>query len=676
MGDFNPNTPTMQGTEVFPTLRRTVDLGVNPLAGLAMRVVPGAVTPTAFGVFEKDNLNSLHGCELVDTLLPTVSTETILPGTDTGKIAAVTWVDETGAANAFGKVAKVNDDSTYLTMTGGVGDGNAHTSAALGVIANSINFGGATPLMYRGDRAAKYAASTQRVVSVTINARIANTDAANIFQFVIDGFGGGTTKLNVVSGPINPKTDGVFRTYSVTLPGDPWAMATTLPAAAYWNMPHFAKTWDDRVTTAGPYVFGVMPVDRTGAGGGTSQFKVSGIWLTVNYCTENRRACAYPRAPLAKGWNKLGNSTTHFAGSPYQRPIIFSSNSGTTALTTPAIESIGAGDFVSAQDVGATIVRASDGQVVGTISSVTNSTTAVLTANGASTNTLVLGWLGTAATNLTAATYYYAVQSQVSWTSKSKILIDLLQDTALQVTTLASATGIHRSVYNLVFTNTGSFVPAVASQTTGEIMPLLIYSGATAATVNAESQPYASLSAINGGEVRSGAGCAQQITSPGVTTYLAVRVDVARFNDKKDPDQPLSIEIRHGGGSTTGGGTLDASALIYPRDLVGTGRKPTTIEVPFIASFNSTATQYVVYFRSASTTGRGWTVVLLECADNLLGHGVTSAELAGASVGGSTDAFLPNSGTASATMTQDSPAALCAPPTGLSNITATPTAAA
>lgn len=659
MGDFNPNTPTIQGSEVFPTFSRTVDIGANPLSGIAMRMNPGNITPGFFGIYEKANKNSLHMCELVSTLAPTLTAETVFPGTNTGKVAGAGWVTETGGANDFGKVNKNNDDTSYLTLTGLTGDSATHTAVGKGYN-NAANFGGCTPLLYRGNRATTYLTDGARVVSVTINVRIASTYSPNIFQFALEGFGGSTANV-FLSGSFKPPADGVFRTYSFTVPADPWAMATVNAAVPFWNAPAYSKVWGDYVTTGGSYAWGIAPIDTTGGGGGTSQFKVSGLWLTVNYATENRLVGAYPRATLVAGWNKL--PTLH----PNQRQIIFTSNSGTTALTTPAGGSNGAGDF-TAQDVGAKIIRASDGQVVGTINTVTNSTTAVLVANGASTNAAVLGYLGTQVAALSAATYYYAVHGQTAWATKSTIPIEVIQDTGLTVQTSASATGEHRSCYNLTMTNSGSMVAAVATQTTGELIPTLLYDSANA--VKSQSQPYTTL-AYTQQQIFSGTGGGQQITTAAATTYSAVKVAIARWSQTKDPDQPLSVEIRHGAGAATGGGTLDATATIYPAQLIGTNRMPTVLVAAFSATFVSILnTQYVVYFRSSSTSGRGWAVSVLNCHDDTV-TGVTSANLAAASIGTSTDAFLFNAGTASGTLTLDSPAALCAQPTTPSGLATT-----
>lgn len=361
LGDFNANAPTVVGSEVFPKYMRTVDIASNPLYGIAMRVNPGAITPTALHTFEKSNRNSLHSCELVDTLTPGTTTETIFPGTNTGAYAPSSYFHtESGGAPDFSRLAKFNDDTTYLETTS---PSDTTPAGPLSLGYHSLLDGVAEfTLGYRGNRASKYTAGGKRVVSVTINARIANLNSAYSFQFGVGILGSSDGHPNVVVSPqIKLPTDGVFRNYSYTLPGDPWALASVRAANAFYSAPHYSKVWDDIVTTGGPYSFGIVPINPLGSGASSKALRLSGLWLTVTYCTENRRFASYPRAPLAPGWNRTATL------GPAQRQITFSSNSGNTSLTTPGAGTNGAGDF-TANDVGAKIIRASDGQVVGTIS--------------------------------------------------------------------------------------------------------------------------------------------------------------------------------------------------------------------------------------------------------------------------------------------------------------------
>jgi len=434
-------------------------------------------------------------------------------------------------------------------------------------------------------------------------------------------------------------------------------------------MPHISKTWDDVVTTTSPLVIGIVPVDTTGLGGGSGAVKVSGIALIVYYCTENRMQCAYPRSPLTAGWNKLGGGS-HFCGGPKQRPIIFTSNAATTALTTPAPGTAGAGNFTT-NDAGATIVRASDGQVVGTVSSVTNGTTAVLTGNGASTNASVLGYLGTAPSALSANTFYWALQDTII-TSTAQVQQDLVKDPAKVPVSTAGNVGEQRDTWVLVCGN-NPYVATSAVEIPGELEPLLIYTGAAASTVNPESQPYAAMLQNGLTEIRSGQSAGQQVTGAAATQYSAVKLVVSRFS-AADPNQFLTVEVRHGGGALTGGGTLDATARVYPAQLDPTNGTYKTVSVivpitPFTSILNQ---QYVIYLKSTATQFHGWGVALLDTRSDAV-TGVTVADVEGASVGGQTDGYDNSAGTV--VTRYDAAVALLGPPTAPSGFTATAVAA-
>jgi hypothetical protein len=687
VGDFNPNAPTIMGTEFFPIASRVVDLGANPLKGVAQRFSNGAATPSPNWVelYAKNASNSLAGAEIVTGFPQQTVGEIILPGTETGKTAAVTWVDETGAANNFAKVAKTDtDDTTYLTIPGVIGTGATQLPFALGAT-NAI---GALALMYRGNRAATYAAGSNRPVSVTINARIASTYATDFFQFCI-GTGTAATQFIILSGSFNPPGDGVFRNYSYTIPGDPWDMASNNIANSYYRIPPLQKTWDDIVTTTGAYGFGINVRDKIGNTAGVNQFRVSGLWLTVNYAlATSRKYYAFPAAPLKSGWNRIP-----LLGSN-QRPINFTSSNVTTALTTPAMGALGAGNF-SQIDVGATIRRASDNSLVGTVTSVTNSTTAVLVANGATLNTNVAGIFGTAAAAMVANTYYFLVQSMVAWTTKSRAQITLLQDPNVINSTVASAAQEHRRCYDVQFKTPGDFVPSVSNVTVGEMTAWALDiqatgTGAASADTDLQTQsfPFTELKAVQNlvtpanNSISTGVSCAQAVTGAAATTYSAVRVSLGRYAVNLDPDQPITVEVRHGAGASTGTGTLDAICTLYPSQLKVSSdpHKPTIITQKFDlgATFLSILNQqYFIFFRSASTATRGWAVLQQDTRSDAINGVLTASNITNASVGtpattvakGNIDQYVDSSG--AATNRQDVAVALLVQPATPASPTAT-----
>lgn len=686
MGDFNPNLPSLAGSEVFPTRVRTVDVGNNPFTGLAMRCVPGAITPTNIGTWDKlGSKNSLHAVELVDTLTPACNFENTFPGTGTGALGTGGWADETGAAITFGKVAKFNDDSTYASIVGSNPAAVPPVTYKPGWSA-AIGLSSFATLQYRGGRATTLLTDGLRPVSVTINVRMAcNLPSSGalsaggwFFNFILTAFGGSNAYI-VLSTAIKPATDGQFHNYSLTLAGDPWAMASYIPGfTGYYARAHAAKTWGDYLTTAGPYAFGVAVNNSIGGGGAVGdQVRISGMWLGINTCPENRKVAAYPQLPLNQGWNKTP------ALHPNQRIVRFTSNAATTALTTPAGGTAGAADFTAA-DVGAKIVRASDGQVVGTVQSVTNSTTAVLVAVGASTNANVVGYLGTQAVALTAAQYYYAVHSQVPWNAKSSILMDLVQDPNLQATTsAATVTGEHRTCYNLQMTNAGSMVAAIATPTVGELLPTLIDTSLSATpSLASQSQPYAALFPTGAGvgqKVGVGiVGQGQQITTAGATTYSGVKFPVGRFSQVLDPDQPLNVQIQSGAGGLTGAGTVVATGTLLPSSLTGSGQKLTTVTVPFVTPFLSVlSTQYYLVLKSSAGSTRPWAVFPLDCRTDVIvaGSGLTALLIESQGIANVTDSWVPGLAGA-ATTREDIPAALVVAPTAPAGLTATPKVAA
>lgn len=670
MGDFNPNIPNIVGLEDFITQTRTVDLA-SAKSGMAMQVNPGAVTPTGFGVYENQPVNSARGVELVSTLTPALVTETIFPGTDTGAYTASgTWTNEDGSAAAFGRIAKNNDDSTYLQLT------SPSALMPAGVLGwgyqSLLDSVGELTLGYRFGRATNYTSQGQRVVSVTVNVRAANNNTSyKSLQFALGRFGSAGQPNTIVSPAFKLPANGKFYNYSYNLTGDPWTLATVNAAIPFWSEPHRATTWDSMVTTGGPYTIGLVIQNPLGSGASAAALQISGLWLTVTYAAaENRQICAYPRSFLKPGWNKLGGGT-HFCGSPAQRAILFTSNAATTALTTPAKGSNGCADFTAA-DVGATIVRASDGQVVGTVQSVTNYTTAVLTANGASTNTSVLGYLGTAPAALTASTFYYVVQDSLPTAPNMTSQVGLIRDAAKVVLAAPGSAGENRQCWALGMAGGAPYVPTSAVAIPGELMPLLIYTGLAATTVHSESQPYTTMTFSS--EVRSGQSVGQQATTTAATLYGAVRLVVGRNSILQDPDLPLAVDIRHGAGALGGGGTLDATTTVPVSALNAKNgpHKYTAVSAQFAVAFTSILnTQYVIYARSGATKGRGWTLALCDSSSGLV-TGVTTADVEGATVGGTVDGYDQN-GTVSTRY--DIPAAIVAPPTAPAGFTATPVAA-
>lgn len=242
-----------------------------------------------------------------------------------------------------------------------------------------------------------------------------------------------------------------------------------------------------------------------------------------------------------------------------------------------------------------------------------------------------------AATAMSANTWYYLVL----WCGSGSMNIPLLKDVNLVYASSPSAsTGEQRQASVAVIGNSGIVSSMVT--TNGEMAPFLME--APAATIHTQSQPYAVETAASGTPVYSGNSQAQQITSAGGSSYSSVKFAVAWQATSTRPDQPMTIELRHGVGAATGGGTLDAIGTLGIND-VASGAAFQDVTVQFTVPITTIAAQYYVYFRSGATNGKGWALQQLDTADNVLTT-TTTAQVEGATIGGTTDAYSNNAGTA------------------------------
>lgn len=258
---------------------------------------------------------------------------------------------------------------------------------------------------------------------------------------------------------------------------------------------------------------------------------------------------------------------------------------------------------------------------------------------------------------MSANTWYYLVL----WCSSGSINVPLLKDVNLVLaSTPSSSTGDHRQASVATITNNG--VITAMTTTANEMAPFLME--APAATIHTQSQPYAAVAAL---PVYNGNAQAQQITAPGISSYSSVKLGVG-WQTGTRPDQPLVIEIRSSAGANTGGGTLNATTTLGINDIAS-GTTMQDVTVQFLAAFNSAAaTQYYIYCRSLASNSKGWTVQQLDTGDNVLTT-TTTAQVEGTGIGGTTDSYSNNAGTA---VTRYDLAALMAgagtPPSGITAV--------
>lgn len=268
---------------------------------------------------------------------------------------------------------------------------------------------------------------------------------------------------------------------------------------------------------------------------------------------------------------------------------------------------------------------------------------------------------------LSSNTYYYLVVMLLNPDGGASLTIPALEDTNLILAASASAsTGDFRQVYDCTIS---SGVVTGSTALPGVMIPAMLEN--PAATFNAESQPYVGLSAV-----AVSTGPSQEVTATSGTTYAGVRLNVGwestnTADGTLPPDAPLLIELRHDSGALTGGGTLDATATLAP-DALKTGALQ-DVTVAFDASVAVSSTQYVVFFRSSSSTGRGWCVGRLDCGSNLVST-ISAANVQAQTIGGTTDSYADTAGTEDDRY--DIPVALVTAVAALSSLTATVQAAA
>lgn len=269
MGDFNPSSPTVRGAEPRHSSMRMVRLD-STVKGLAMRVRPGAITASHIHTYLStvSNGNPGFAVEVLDTLAPTTTTTVYYPATTSGKVTTG-WTASSGT-NFYDLVDDRTNTADYVS--------NAAALSSTSTL----------DLQFRG---AVAALSGVRIVDVTLKAvvKVANT-SGNSAQIDLRGILtlGATTYQS-------PKTTVARRDVFETVEVARWAVnpSTKVP----WTV---AEVNTILQTGAATDEFGVRVGGRLAAGGLT----VSGLWLEVTTCTENRKGFLYSATPPRDGWTK------------------------------------------------------------------------------------------------------------------------------------------------------------------------------------------------------------------------------------------------------------------------------------------------------------------------------------------------------------------------------------
>jgi hypothetical protein len=273
---------------------------------------------------------------------------------------------------------------------------------------------------------------------------------------------------------------------------------------------------------------------------------------------------------------------------------------------------------------------------------------------------------------LTATTwYYFHILNWLNANAGNFWTTSILKDSSVntlggvqEATSAASTTGEHRKVYETTL-GYGATITAANAQV-GEMFGMILD---RAGTIETQSQPYVFNDTpgllVNDNE--------QGITTAAATTYGGLVVP-GRWQSPLGTDGTVTVEVRHGAGADTGGGTLDIGPFPVDVSSWGVDLADRIILFPAPFAFLATTLYYIRFFGSGSA---GRLVQLERIYDDSanVSTGVTAAELDGATQGGTTDhaAFannfiVVNSG--------DMPLALLAAPAALAGFTATALAAA
>lgn len=272
MGDFNPSSPTVRGAETRVKRHRTVRLDSSLLA-FAQRIRPGAVTISHDHCY----LSAVEGnpglaVEYVSSLNPTMTTVDNYPGTDTGQVTTG-WTNSSGTAE-FSLVDDKYDTSDYMSNT------------------NALSAAGRLDLQMRGALTALVGMRISKiVVKASVKLTTSTTNSPNVKMKALLNIGSTTYPGPVVTVPRN----GRFNIYELaTFEADP---STDVP----WTL-----AAANAFCSGGTNEFGLRVAGKLAAGG----FLVSGMWLEITYCTENRLGYYYSPSPPRSGWAKLTLSGT------------------------------------------------------------------------------------------------------------------------------------------------------------------------------------------------------------------------------------------------------------------------------------------------------------------------------------------------------------------------------
>lgn len=282
----NPNSPTLRSLEFQPTSGRT-PLLQRPTKAFAQRIRGAAATTIAAIHTFASTVEGNPGLalEVVNDLDPATTETVYYPGTDTGQVITG-WTNSTGTVE-YSLLDDQFDTTDYMSNT-------SNLSAA-----SSLDLG------FRGSVAAL---SGVRILNVSVGATVrlgVSTSSApevNLQGWVTSGsttsYGPAqrirqkvpfTTRPTLASWDLNPAT------------GVPWTLAEV-----NLLLQNGGAATDE---------FGIRVAGKIAAAG----FRVSGLWLTVTTCTENRLGYYYAGGQPRSGWvkNTLSGTSGMSASTSY-----------------------------------------------------------------------------------------------------------------------------------------------------------------------------------------------------------------------------------------------------------------------------------------------------------------------------------------------------------------------
>lgn len=270
MGDFNPNSPTLRGSELRPITARDLLLNASN-RGVLMRFKPGAVTIDRVDAYLKAVYgNPGLGVEILDTVAPTITQEVHFPGTDTGA-TTTGWSKSSGAAGFYTYIDDQYDASDYLYNTG------------------YLFFGQSLSLLFRGNDTALTSKRIDRVTVFAVVKFSSGLFSSNVVRLrarlnlggtdyyspgTLVASTGASQAVNIGSWELNPSTLV------------PWTQAQVNTLISTTASDEWGVTVDSGVIA-------------------TASFRVEGLYMRVDTCPENRKASYYTAGISRSGWSEL-----------------------------------------------------------------------------------------------------------------------------------------------------------------------------------------------------------------------------------------------------------------------------------------------------------------------------------------------------------------------------------